>query len=246
MTTVTRLLTVLVCAGMLLIAAPPSLASGAIYFNPVESTVAETDTFAVQISVDADVAAVHCFRLHLDFDRDNIALLSATEGSLMPSGGSTFFYAKDTSGIFDIFDCIYNPAEGVANGPGVLVNLLFTTGLTPCSSPLELTYVLLQDTGLDSLPVVVSSGSVVVEGCCNCPYQGDIDASGQPDALDLNLLIDVLFFAGTDVQDPSCPVTRCDVDHSGYPDAIDLNFLIDQLFFGGPPPDPCQVGPLVR
>jgi len=237
---VTRIVKHVALVGMVLMMAVPSLASGAIYFNPETSTIADTDTFAVQISVDADVSDVHCFRLHLDFDRDNIRLLSVAEGSLMPTGGATFFYSKDTSGIFDIFDCIYNPPEGVVNGPGVLVNLQFTTGVTPCSSPLELAYVLLQDTGLDSLPVTVSSGTVTVEGCCDCSYLGDIDANGQPDAIDLNLLIDVLFFSGTDVQDPSCPVTRCDLDMSGYPDALDLNILIDYLFFGGSPPlDPC-------
>lgn len=241
MTTVTHIMRSAIPAIIGLIMAA-SQASAAIYFEPVEVTVAEFDTFTVEIKIDADVVGVHCFRVHLGFDRTDIRLLGATEGPLMPTGGSTFFYEKDTSGIFDIFDCIYNPPEGSVSGPGILVNLEFTTGETPCASPLELQYVLLQDTDLDSLPVTVGNGSVAIEGCCACPHQGDIDANGVPDAIDLNLLIDVLFFGGLDVQDPSCPVSRCDIDMSGYPDALDLNLYIDYLFFGGsPPPDPCPL-----
>lgn len=75
---------------------------------------------------------------------------------------------------------------------------------------------------------------------CDCPFQGDLDASGVPDALDLNDMIDVLFFGVPEVHDPNCPSGRSDVDCNGVGDALDLNFLIDQLFFGGPDPcDPC-------
>ena len=75
---------------------------------------------------------------------------------------------------------------------------------------------------------------------CDCPYQSDFDANGILDALDLNELIDILFFGGVNPQDPLCPTTRGDFDNSGVPDALDLNDLIDHLFFGGTPPvDPC-------
>lgn len=94
-----------------------------------------------------------------------------------------------------------------------------------------------------------SSDYSAVETCyltqsiCACPYQGDFDESGSLDALDLNALIDVLFFGGNDPRDLLCPTTRGDLDGSGFPDAIDLNYLIDHLFFGGDPPcDPCTVG----
>jgi hypothetical protein len=76
---------------------------------------------------------------------------------------------------------------------------------------------------------------------CDCPYQSDFDANGLLDAIDLNSLIDVLFFGGADPQDPNCPVSRGDFDNSGFSDAIDLNDLIDHLFFGGEGPcDPCN------
>ena len=94
-----------------------------------------------------------------------------------------------------------------------------------------------------------SSNYSEIESCyltqsiCDCPHQGDFDASGYLDAIDLNELIDVLFFGGFDPHDPLCPITRGDLDGNGFSDALDLNGLIDHLFFGGDPPcDPCIVG----
>lgn len=88
------------------------------------------------------------------------------------------------------------------------------------------------------LTVVVGAGGAIP---CDCPFQGDINEDHTPDALDLNDIIDVLFFGGTNIKDPSCPTFRADLNNDGVPDALDLNFIIDQLFFGGPVPcDPCN------
>ena len=76
---------------------------------------------------------------------------------------------------------------------------------------------------------------------CSCPFQCDYDENGFIDALDLNAMIDVLFFGVPDLQDPNCPASRSDFDNSGHPDALDLNDLIDYLFFSGPGPvQPCS------
>lgn len=86
------------------------------------------------------------------------------------------------------------------------------------------------------------AGSAYLFGCdCNCPWQADYDANGVLDAIDLNGLIDALFFGGPDPQDQSCPTTRGDFNNDGAPDALDLNALIDHLFFGADGPcDPCD------
>lgn len=74
-----------------------------------------------------------------------------------------------------------------------------------------------------------------------CPYQCDFDESQSLDALDLNAMIDVLFFGVPDIQDPGCPSTRGDFNNDDAPDALDLNDFITHLFFGGPGPcDPCN------
>lgn len=76
---------------------------------------------------------------------------------------------------------------------------------------------------------------------CTCSFQCDFDETGALDALDLNSLIEALFFAGANPQDPQCPATRGDFNNDGAPDALDLNDLIEHLFFGGAPPvDPCS------
>ena len=79
------------------------------------------------------------------------------------------------------------------------------------------------------------------EGCCECAFQADYDASTLIDALDLNELISVLFFSAPDTQDPLCPATRGDFNNDLFADALDLNALIEYLFFSGPGPcDPCN------
>lgn len=76
---------------------------------------------------------------------------------------------------------------------------------------------------------------------CNCPFQADYDESGYLDALDFNVLIDVLFYGAPEITDPHCPSGRGDANTDGVPDALDLNILIEHLFFGGPGPvNPCD------
>ncbi len=79
---------------------------------------------------------------------------------------------------------------------------------------------------------------------CSCPHQSDFDTSGFHDAVDLNALINIVFFNGTDIQDSQCPAFRSDFNCDGVPDAVDLNDLINFLFFNGPLPcDPCLCSP---
>ena len=65
--------------------------------------------------------------------------------------------------------------------------------------------------------------------------RGDVNNDGVLDALDLNQLIDMLFFGGSATLDPR----TADIDCSGFNDALDLNDLIDCLFFDGPAPRIC-------
>jgi len=75
---------------------------------------------------------------------------------------------------------------------------------------------------------------------CLCPHQSDFDEDGSVTAVDLAVLIDIVFFGFEDITDPSCPISRADFDASGTTDAVDLALLIDHVFFGGTGPvDPC-------
>jgi hypothetical protein len=75
---------------------------------------------------------------------------------------------------------------------------------------------------------------------CACDYQSDFDEDLFLTALDLAVMIDILFAGAPDVQDPCCPVPRADFDCDGFSTALDLGGLIDHLFAGGDGPcDPC-------
>ena len=81
---------------------------------------------------------------------------------------------------------------------------------------------------------------------CVCPAHGDVAPNGFLDAVDLNTLIDYVFFGGASpIQDPGCPhVDRGDMNCDGFDDAIDINAMIEAVFFNGPGPcDPCACSP---
>ena len=68
-----------------------------------------------------------------------------------------------------------------------------------------------------------------------------MNVDGFVDAIDLNLLIDCVFFNGDCPVTSNCPTTRADYNADGVPDAVDLNALIDHIFFNGPEPcNPCN------
>jgi hypothetical protein len=58
---------------------------------------------------------------------------------------------------------------------------------------------------------------------------GDLSMDQTLDAVDLNQLIDVVFFNGQ----PDAPLNSADVNGSCAIDAVDLNYLIDVIFFNG-------------
>jgi len=92
--------------------------------------------------------------------------------------------------------------------------------------------------------VVPSFVKGIITVDCDCPNQGNLVVTSESpviDPLDLNALIDVLFFSAVDPQDPHCPRTRGDFNNDRLSDPVDLNLMIDYLFFSGEMPcDPCD------
>ncbi len=76
---------------------------------------------------------------------------------------------------------------------------------------------------------------------CACPEQGNVADDAVLDAVDLNILIQILFFNATDIQDPLCPIFRSNINADAVSDAVDLNLLIQVLFFNGVLCDPCDL-----
>jgi len=103
----------------------------------------------------------------------------------------------------------------------------------------------LRDLNGDGLPEMVvgapgQNTAYVIPPCCDCPFQADLDESGAVDAVDLALLIDIVFFGQIDLHDPGCTSSRSDFNADRAADAVDLAQLIDHVFFGGAgPTDPC-------
>ncbi|GAB4321938.1 MAG: hypothetical protein Kow0074_13100 [Candidatus Zixiibacteriota bacterium] len=90
------------------------------------------------------------------------------------------------------------------------------------------------------------NGATMTVTSCACESHGDVEDDGVLDAVDLNSLIDHVFFGlGQPIQDASCPhVDRGDVNCDGFDDAIDVNYMIEAVFFNGPPAcDPCACSP---
>jgi hypothetical protein len=89
----------------------------------------------------------------------------------------------------------------------------------------------------DNCPTYPNPGQ---EGCAS---HGDVAGDdGALDAVDLQVLIDHIFFGGADpTTDQGCPhIDRGDFNCDGSDDAIDLSHLIDHVFFGGAGPcNPC-------
>jgi len=86
----------------------------------------------------------------------------------------------------------------------------------------------------------IDGATLTVVSPCDCPYHSDIDNSDAIDAVDLAMLIDIVFFGSPDIQDPACPAVRSDFNCDGGADAVDLAELIDHVFFGGAGPcAPC-------
>lgn len=94
--------------------------------------------------------------------------------------------------------------------------------------------------GLFSRSLLLSAYTTSVPCLGGCPFQADLDASGFINAVDLAMLIDIVFFGASDIQDANCPRTRADFNADGVANAVDLALIIDHIFFGGAgPTDPC-------
>lgn len=227
-------------------AEPSVAAQGRVLFSPASQTAAPYDTFEVSITVDSGVRLLQCFDTKVSFVRSSVRILDIREGGLLSNNGTrnTFgLHWKDTLGVYDIFNCIIDsrPGQNYANGPGVLATIRFATDASPCTTPLEFTYVYCQDTLVgDSMAVASTNGIVVVPSCCNCPHQGDLVLNGFIDVNDVLQMIKIAFVNGVDIQDPGCPKTRGDVNNDGVVDVWDVLYIIKTAFANGPNPiNPC-------
>lgn len=74
------------------------------------------------------------------------------------------------------------------------------------------------------------------QACFCTKPPADFDGDAFLTVVDLNGLIDVLYFGGQAEMEQFCRLHPADFDADGYFNDIDLNLMIEHLFFSGPGP----------
>jgi hypothetical protein len=114
-------------------------------------------------------------------------------------------------------------------GPVALLSSVMLSGRTAPASAAQIDY------SKNTLQIAESGPD------CYCPHQLDFDSDGFTTAIDLGILIDILFAGAQNILDPLCWTTRADLDCDGFATALDLQYAVIYLFEGGNPPcNPCS------
>jgi hypothetical protein len=166
---------------------------GTVFLEPDSAMISTLDTVSIELRVDQGVAGIHCFMVSVDCDTTLLEIVSVTEGPLLKTGGSTFFFWDDLRHPTDVGNCILGYGLHV-DGPGVLAVVRFRAFQKGGTSPLSFSYVNFSDVNLDSMAVGHSDGKVVVRAnpaptIISAPvtngrigelYVYDVDATGLP------------------------------------------------------------------
>ncbi len=147
----------------LIFAAAGSLLGGTISVQPSTLDVTEGETFSLDIDI-ANVADLYAFQFDLGFDPTILAAESVTEGSFLPSGGSTIFFPGtiDNMGGTIAFnaDTLVGAIPGVSGG-GTLASVEFEA-LATGTSVISLNDVELLDSNFNLIDYSAANGSVLV------------------------------------------------------------------------------------
>src|ERR1039458_7372291 len=145
-----RIVSVVIVLAAALLSVPLLTAQAVISAGSTDTSVDQIFTLPVSI---ADASDVYAFQFDLAFDPTILQLLSISEGSFLPSAGSTFFIPGD-------IDTLVGDIPG-ASGDGDLVDFTFQA-ISPGASPLALSNGILLDSGFNFIPFTTMDGSVTV------------------------------------------------------------------------------------
>lgn len=206
-----------------------------VHCAPDSSVVELIDTFVVDIAVDEQAQAIHCFNFQISFDTSLVTLLSVEEGSLIDdSGQPSFFFTDSTDGTLNVGDCLLGYGLHV-NGPGVLTSMtLESRGITGITSVL-INVIDLSDTALAQFSVTTEDGAIIVgtPSCCGrylAGYTGntDCDTEGKRNLADITRLIDRVYISKTIL---CCDFNgNVDGDIDGKLNLADITRLIDHVY----------------
>lgn len=109
-----------------------------------------------------NVTDLFAFQFDIGFDPTVVSAVSVSEGSFLPSGGTTAFVAgtiDNTAGtISATADSLIGAVPGVS-GAGVLASLRFAAN-APGTSPVTLSNIILLDSNLNSIEFTSANGSI--------------------------------------------------------------------------------------
>jgi hypothetical protein len=143
--------------------APPLPAQTEAIISTGSTSIGLGNIFDIPVNV-SPVTDLHDFQFDLSFDPTVLLLENVTEGSFLPSAGSTHFFGGFIDNTLGTVTLVLDSLSGMTTGPsggGTLANLSFQT-VGPGSSALNLSGVYLHDSSLTDIPFTVSDGSVTV------------------------------------------------------------------------------------
>ena len=148
------------------LAAEPVISAGSITaWNP--------QAIAVPVSI-AGAPGIFAFQFDLAFDPAILSLSSISEGGFLPSAGSTIFVPGSIDNIvgtaIGIAGALVGDVPGAA-GNGTLVDLRFAA-VSPGTSAVTVSNVILLGSGLNEIPSTTAAGSVVVDTTIFAPEPG--------------------------------------------------------------------------
>jgi general secretion pathway protein D len=158
-----RLLLGLLLVVMAALVLPQPLRGDAILSISTPASVTAGSSFTVTVNI-SGITDLYAFQFDLGFDPAILAATTITEGSFLPSGGTTLFFpgSIDNVGgsISATADTLDGPISGV-NGSGGLIEFGFTA-IGTGSSALTVSNAIFIDSSLNSLVVDLSDASVNV------------------------------------------------------------------------------------
>jgi len=151
--------------GILPVSATPILS-----ITPSSPVVQPGQSFSLHVDI-ANVTDLFALQFDLAFNPAVLSVASITEGSFLPSGGSTFFIPgtiDNTGGtIAATGDSLLGAIAGVS-GSGTLATISLQA-LTLGTSSITLSHVLLLDSSLGEITVSLGAGSVTVQPATGVP-----------------------------------------------------------------------------
>jgi hypothetical protein len=147
------------------LAGSPVAMATMVSIEPASKVSSVNDTFSLDIMI-TDVTYLYGFQFDIDFSPSILSAMSITEGSFLPSGGSTLFIPGTIDNALGTIsftgDTLLSALMGVSSN-GVLAAISFQS-LVAGTSPVNLSNVALLDSNLDDIAFSSQNGTVGVQG----------------------------------------------------------------------------------